>query len=89
MVIGEAMALEKPVVASNINGIFDLLENEKEGLLVPPKDSKALAKAITRLHTDTALRNILAANAKEKIKQFDTKTIAKQWKAYYEEMLRG
>ena len=87
MVIGEAMALEKPVIASNLNGIIDLIGNEKEGLLIPSKDSQALADVIERLYNDKELQTFLAKNAKEKIKLFDTKIIAKQWKAYYEEML--
>jgi glycosyltransferase involved in cell wall biosynthesis len=89
MVVGEAMALGVPVIASNINGITDLVETEKEGLLVPSKDSNALAEAIEKLYKDKALQASLAKNAKEKIKQFDTKVIAKQWKVYYKEMLHG
>jgi glycosyltransferase involved in cell wall biosynthesis len=87
MVVGEAMALGVPVIASNINGITDLVETEKQGLLIPSKDSNALAEAIEKLYKDKALQASLAKNAKEKIKQFDTKVIAKQWKVYYEEML--
>lgn len=89
MVVGEAMALGKPIIATKIDGIMDLVENGKEGLLVPSKDSKALAEAIEKLYKDKVLQVSLAKNAKEKIKQFDTKIIAKQWKAYYEEMLNG
>jgi glycosyltransferase involved in cell wall biosynthesis len=87
MVVGEAMALGKAIVATEIDGIIDLVENGKNGLLVPVKDSKALANAIVKLSNDFILREKLAKNAKEKIKQFDTKIIAKQWKKYYEEML--
>jgi len=87
MVVGEVMALSKPVIATGINGIVDLLENEKEGLLVPSKDSQALAQAIERLYHDEPLRKFLVKNANEKIKRFDTKIIAKQWKDYYEKML--
>jgi len=89
MVVGEVMALSKPVIATGINGIVDLLENEKEGLLVPSKDSKVLAESIERLYEDKILQASLAKNAKEKIKLFDTKIIAKQWKVYYEEMLKS
>jgi len=89
MIIGESMALEKTVIASNISGIPDLIENEKEGLLVPARDSEALAEAIKRLYENEALRSTLAINAKEKIKRFDTKIIAKQWIEYYEDMLNG
>lgn len=89
MVVGEAMALGKAVVATETDGIIDMLENKKEGLLVPPKDPKALAEAIEKMVNDKALRQRLATNAKEKIKQFDTEKIALEWKLYYEEMLRG
>lgn len=89
MVVGEAMALEKAVIASKTSGIVDMIEDEKEGLLIPSKDSRALAEAIERLYKDKALRDMFVMNAKEKIKKFDTKKIAKQWKEYYEEMLNG
>jgi glycosyltransferase involved in cell wall biosynthesis len=89
MVVGEAMALGKPVIATGINGIIDLIDNGKEGLLVPSKDSEALAEAIEKLYKSEDLRTSLAKSAKEKIKQFDTKIIAKQWKVYYEDMLNA
>ncbi|WP_373033246.1 glycosyltransferase family 4 protein [Sulfurovum sp.] len=89
LVVGEAMIMKKGIVATAVDGIFEMVVNEEEGLLVPAKDSKALAKAIERLYADSALRDSLAENAKEKIKQFDTKIIAKQWKQYYEKMLNG
>jgi glycosyltransferase involved in cell wall biosynthesis len=87
LVVGEAMIMEKPIVATNVDGIVDMITDKKEGLLVPPKDSNTLADAIERLYKDKDLREILAKNAKEKIKQFDTKIIAKQWKKYYEKLL--
>ena len=87
MVVGECMALGKTIVATNISGVQDMMKNGKEGLLVPSQDSKALAEAIAKLYGDKVLQRSLAKNAKEKIKLFDTKIIAKQWKAYYEEML--
>lgn len=88
MVIGEAMALEKPCVATEINGIVDLVENGITGLLVPSRDSKALAEKIERLCLNKDLRNKLSKNAKENIKKFDTENIAKQWKVYYEGVVK-
>ena len=89
MVVGEVMALGSPLVATEVDGILEMVTDEKEGLLVPSRDSHALVEAIERLYKDKALRNLLAMNAKEKIKKFDTKRIAKQWKAYYEGMMYG
>lgn len=87
MVVGESMALGKPIIATNISGVVDMIDDENNGLLVSPKNSQALAQAIERLYSDTELRMKLAKNAQEKIKQFDAKIIARQWKTYYEKML--
>jgi glycosyltransferase involved in cell wall biosynthesis len=51
-VLVEAMAMQKPIVASNVGGIPDLVVQGENGILVPPADSKALAEAIMTLHSD-------------------------------------
>jgi len=56
----EAMALRRPVVASRVGGVPEMIENERTGLLVPPRDPAALAAAIVRLLTDHPLADMLA-----------------------------
>jgi colanic acid/amylovoran biosynthesis glycosyltransferase len=56
VVLMEAMASGVPVIASGISGIPELVKHEENGLLVPPKDPKALANAIDRLYGDVALQ---------------------------------
>jgi len=51
-VILEAMAAAKPIVATNIGGVSEMVIDNVTGLLVPPKDSKAMAEAILKLLTD-------------------------------------
>ena len=63
----EAGAAGKPVIATNIDGIADILVNEKNALLVPAKDPNALAAAMMRLIEDTGLRNYLSASMKTTI----------------------
>ena len=52
LAIMEALALGKPVVSTRLGGIPEILEDGRNGLLVPPRDSQALAKAILRLLLD-------------------------------------
>jgi glycosyltransferase involved in cell wall biosynthesis len=51
----EAMALGKPVVATDVGSVPDLVRDDETGLLVPPRDAEALADALMRLVGDQAL----------------------------------
>jgi glycosyltransferase involved in cell wall biosynthesis len=59
LTILEAMALSRPVVASNVGGIPEMIEDGVTGLLVPPNDPPALATAIVRLLQDHSLADTI------------------------------
>lgn len=61
-VIMTSYSLCKPVVATNVGGLGEMVENGKTGLLVLPKDVDALADAITALLKDDAKREKMADN---------------------------
>lgn len=65
----EAMRAQKAIIATNIGGNSESLRNEKDALLVPSMDTKALVKALTRLLTDAELRSYLSKNAYEQFKK--------------------
>jgi colanic acid/amylovoran biosynthesis glycosyltransferase len=72
IVLMEAMSCEMPVVASEISGIPELVEHERTGLLAPPGDAAALARALQRLHAEPGLRNRLGGAARRKVqREFD------------------
>jgi glycosyltransferase involved in cell wall biosynthesis len=60
LTILEAMALSRPVVASNVGGIPEMVEDGQTGLLVPPHQPVPLAAAIVRLLRDHPLADMLA-----------------------------
>jgi glycosyltransferase involved in cell wall biosynthesis len=60
LTILEAMAMSRPVVASNVGGIPEMIEDGVTGLLVPPHDPPALAGAISRLLLDHPYADLLA-----------------------------
>jgi glycosyltransferase involved in cell wall biosynthesis len=60
LAILEAMALRRPVVATDVGGVPEMIESGRTGLLVPPRDAAALAAAITRMLTDHPLADTLA-----------------------------
>jgi len=87
-VLLEAMACGTPVVSANCkSGPSEILENDKYGILVPVADSEALANGILKLLGDHNLRMQYSKKALEKVKEFDSKKIAKVYENFFLEIL--
>lgn len=69
VVCAEAMAHGRPVVASAVGGLLDLVADGETGLLVPPRDVGALRAALDRLLADAALRRRLGTAGRERAAQ--------------------
>jgi glycosyltransferase involved in cell wall biosynthesis len=67
VVCAEAMAHARPVVASAVGGLVDLVRHEETGLLVPPRDPRALRAALERLLGDRDLRERLGAAGRARV----------------------
>ncbi len=65
--IREALACERPVVATRLAGMPELVIDGEVGLLVPPRDPDALAAAILRLHADPTWRGALARAGRKRV----------------------
>jgi glycosyltransferase involved in cell wall biosynthesis len=66
-VIPMAYAAARPVVATTVGGLPEMVDEGETGYLVPPRDEVALAKSIVRVLGDDKLRARLGQNARQKI----------------------
>lgn len=86
----EAMAAGTPVVASRTGGIPELVADQVTGLLVPPQDSQALARAIAHLMSQSGMRQRMGANGRDKvIKDFTVERMARKNEDFYYELLEA
>ena len=85
----EAMAAQRPVVATAIGGTDEAVTHEADGLLVPPRDPAALAAAIRRLRTDPALAQRLAAAGRRRVERdFSSVVMGRNVMRIYGEVMR-
>jgi glycosyltransferase involved in cell wall biosynthesis len=67
--IFEAMAMKKPIIATNVGGISEVLEDNIDAFLVPPNDEIALAKGIVDLLRDKSCMSKISNNARKKVEK--------------------
>lgn len=86
----EAMTCQKPVIASKVGGIPEIVKNNYNGLLVPPADSTALQSKIIFLLTHPEISEKLGKNGRKfVIKNFSEKFLLKRYVEVYKKVLRG
>jgi glycosyltransferase involved in cell wall biosynthesis len=88
MVLLEAMAAGKPIIATNVGGIPEAVENEKTAVLVPVGDSVAFAAALLRLASDPALASRLGRAGRERHRSlFSVERMVAEYAQVFDEML--
>jgi glycosyltransferase involved in cell wall biosynthesis len=88
-VILEAMASRKPVVASNVGGITDIVQDGINGFLVQPNHPETLARVLIKLLKDSALRRRLGENGRRKVEEgFRAERTLNDTETIYQELLR-
>lgn len=86
----EAMGAGKPVIATNVGGSAEAVENGVSGFIVPPGDISQLKEKILTLSTDAALRARFGAAGRKRVEKFFTiENNVRKTELVYEELLDG
>jgi phosphatidyl-myo-inositol alpha-mannosyltransferase len=86
IILLEAMAAGRPVVASNIDGFAGVITHGVEGLLVRPQDSDALGEALLEMVEDPDMRRDMGIKASERAQHFSWDRVAQRVLSYYERL---
>jgi phosphatidylinositol alpha-mannosyltransferase len=87
IVLLEGMAVGTPIVASNIPGYASVVTHGEEGLLVPPKNSSELARALISLLKDQSLRQQMGAKGRLTVQEYSWGRVAQRVLDYYTRVL--
>jgi len=87
LVVLEAMACGKPIVASNVSEVPQVVKHGENGFLVPPRDPNAIANAVLEIYDKDLFRK-MGNKSKEIVKDYDWNIIAKKAISKYEELMR-
>jgi glycosyltransferase involved in cell wall biosynthesis len=84
----EAMAAARPVIATRVGGLAELVEDRRTGLLVPPADSFSLARAIGEIAADGERRRAMGASGRARVREhFTMEQMARGNEDYYYDLL--
>jgi glycosyltransferase involved in cell wall biosynthesis len=83
----EAMASGRPIVASAVDGVKELIVDGEHGLLVEPENAAALARSVRAVADDPTRARLMGAAARRRVyERFDHSVITKQWEQLFQEL---
>jgi len=84
----EAMSFGKPIVATKVGGVGEVLKENETGILIPPASAEAISEGILRLIKDHSLRERLAKRAREVVREsFSVEKMAQAYRRIYSEVI--
>jgi glycosyltransferase involved in cell wall biosynthesis len=84
LTVFEALAMGKPILATDADGLLDVLTHDRDAIIVPKRDAPALARGIVRLIDDPSLRARLGAEARVTSQQYDITAFVRKMERLYE-----
>ena len=84
LTVFEALAMGKPILATDADGLLDVLSNGKDAVIVPKRDATALARGMIQLIDDPTLRGRLGAAARVTATQYDIAMFVRKMERLYE-----
>jgi len=84
----DIMQFQVPIIASNVDGIPDIIQHKHSGLLIEPKAAEQLTAAIIELLANAAYAHQLALNASQHLNNYSMDNIANRYLTVYQQLLR-
>jgi len=84
LTVFEALAMGKPIVATDADGLVDVLTDERDAIIVPKRDARALANGIIRMMDEPDTRARLSAAASHTAGQYDITQFVRKMEQLYE-----
>jgi glycosyltransferase involved in cell wall biosynthesis len=88
LTVFEAMAASRPIVATDADGLAEVLRHEENAVVVPRRDAAALARGLIRLIDDPVERERLAAGARATADAYDINSFVRKMERLYEVLAR-
>ncbi len=88
MALLEALCCGKAAIGTSVGGIPEVISNRENGILIPPSDSRSIAKGIVEIHGDEAFKALLSHRGRESVeKDFSSDAMARKYSSLYHGML--